>query len=113
MSEGNGQAAVFRLLNLVDKVTGDLDQKTMDQVVAQLDSVISPVSKEDASRLLSLLPESGDPAQGVNWTIMHAIESSPAWPIWDALNQPAHEWFETLEVRLNNAGIFRPADHSK
>jgi hypothetical protein len=102
------QDVITQLLSIVLKVTGNLDQPTMDEVVARLDQITLPVLKADALALLSLLPNDGDPAQGVNWTILHTIEASSEWPIWDALNEPQNEWMETLEIRLNNAGINRP-----
>lgn len=102
------QDVVAKLLGTVDKITSDLDQSTMDQVVALLDRLASPVSSEDAAALLSLLPKDGDPGQGVNWTVLHAIETAPDWPVWSTLNDPENEWMEILEIRLNNGGLTRP-----
>jgi hypothetical protein len=99
------QNVISELRGIVTKVTGNHDQVTMDEVVARLDQIELPVSRDDALALLSLLPEDGDPAQGVNWTILHTIEACSEWPIWEALNEPQNQWMEILEVRLKNAGM--------
>ncbi len=102
------QTAISELLGFVSKVTGNLDQLTIDRVVVKLDQIVLPISRDDALALLSLLPDDGDPAQGLNWTILHGIEACSEWPVWEALNKPQNEWMEILEVRLNNAGTTRP-----
>lgn len=102
------QDVVAKLLGTVEEITGDLEQSVMDQVVALLDRLTSPVSRDDAIALVSLLPKDGDLGQGVNWTVLHAIETAPDWPVWSALNDPENEWMEILEIRLNNGGLTRP-----
>jgi hypothetical protein len=58
--------------------------------------------------LLLLLPDGGDTASGLNWTILHAIEASPVWPLWDTLRSDENEWAKILRRRLANAGIQPP-----
>jgi len=80
----------------------------MARAVTLLDAVTHPVSPTEIQALLSLLPADGDPAQGLNWTILHIIEAAPSWPIWDFLRDDKHEWIETFRFRLKNGGIFPP-----
>ena len=65
-------------------------------------------SIHDVRALLSILPSSGDTAHGLNWTILHAIEAAPSWPLWAALTDTDNEWTATFLVRLKNGGYIQP-----
>jgi len=51
---------------------------------------------EEATALLSLLPPDETTSFGIAWTLVHAIESSPDWPVWDALDD--RTWWRALLV---------------
>jgi hypothetical protein len=102
------QQAVSALLNIAPKLTSDLVGPRMDKAVELLDALSHPLTPDDISALVSLLPPDGDDACGLNWTILHAVEASPDWPIWDLLGEGQSEWIDTFIIRLKNAGIQRP-----
>lgn len=102
------QWAVAELGREVDQLTSDLDQRVIDDAVALLDAIAAPVSRADVEALVRLLPADGDDALGLNWTVLHAIESSPKWPVWELLRDDGNEWIETLRLRLVNSGITPP-----
>jgi len=54
------------------------------------------------------LPKEGDTAFGLNWTILHAVEAAPDWPLWDTLEETDSEWVRIFRQRLANAGIHPP-----
>jgi hypothetical protein len=99
------QQAVSNLQSIAKKLTDELEQSTIEKAASLLDSLSHPLSAEDIAALMTLLPESGDTAFGLNWTILHAIEASPCWPMWDLLEENGSEWVEIFLIRLRNAGI--------
>jgi hypothetical protein len=103
------QDAVNALLAIAPKLTDHLEPHQLEAATSLLDRLSHPLSSDDILGLLSLLPPEGDTAHGLNWTILHAIEAAPAWPIWEALGDREHEWIDLLCVRLANARIAPPA----
>lgn len=99
------QQPVAELLSLTPKLTSALEQSKMDRAVALLDSLSHPLALDDIAALMSLLPSDGDDALEVNWTILHWIEASPLWPVWDLLRENGNEWVDIFRIRLKNAGI--------
>jgi hypothetical protein len=95
---------VADLTKIAPQLTSTLRQDQLDEAVRLLDAMPHPLAREDVAALVSLLPSDGDDACGLNWTILHAIEASPAWPLWELLDDPAHEWIVILRSRLRNAG---------
>ena len=102
------QLAVTQLLSIAPKLTNALEQSKMDQAVALLDSLSHPLTPDDIAALVSLLPADGDDACGLNWTILHSVEASPHWPVWDLLNEHGNEWIDIFRIRLKNAGVLGP-----
>lgn len=43
------------------------------------------LSGEEAAALVNLLPADETTSFGLAWTLVHAIESSPDWAVWPAL----------------------------
>ena len=103
------QDAVRKLCATTKQLTDDLDESQLAIAVRHLDDLVHPLSGDDICALMSMLPEDGDTACGLNWTILHAIEASPVWPIWDLLQNERHEWVDIFRVRLSNAGIAPPS----
>lgn len=102
------QEAVTRLANLRTQLTDDLSQDQLDEATSLIDQLRHPVFGEDIGALVSLLRSEGDTACGLNWAILHAIESSPEWPIWELISDPDHEWHSILWARLRNGGFHPP-----
>jgi hypothetical protein len=98
------QAAVRQLLMVAPMLTDELDEASLKAARELLDELDHPLSKDDVLALLSVLPTTGDTAYGLNWTVVHAIEAAPSWPIWSALASQDNEWAETLRLRLESAG---------
>lgn len=102
------QQAVRDLVALGTVLTDDMPYETLvaaQELVGQLDS---PLNEDDIRALMTVLPADGDTTMGIVWPILHAIEASPAWPIWDVLVDMDHEWISIFVIRLANAGEHRP-----
>lgn len=99
------QQAVSELLSVAPKLTTDMGQAAMNEAVAMLDALIFPLAPDDIAGLMSILPADGDDACGLNWTVLHAIETSQDWPRWDLLTDAANEWVKIFLIRLKNGGI--------
>lgn len=56
---------------------------------------------EEAAALVGLLPPDETTAFGLAWTLVHAIEASPEWPVWDAL--AGEGWWRSV-LRDRTAG---------
>lgn len=69
-----------------------------------IDALPSELFATDITALVALRPAKGDTANGPNWSVLHAIETSSAWPLWDLLDDPDHEWQNILRTRLKNGG---------
>ena len=102
------QDAVSRLCRIVPILSDQLDPAQLDAAVRLLDALVHPLSADDIRALMRLLPSEGDLAHGLNWTILHAIEASPEWPLWDTLQDRESEWVRTFLVRLANDGCHPP-----
>jgi len=63
----------------------------------QLSKVNTPVSDEEAKALVGLFGP--DDCFGLAWTLLHLIESSPGWPLEEALNGLEGEWIDRLRER--------------
>ena len=85
------------------------EQADLDERVALLNEVaLERPSRDEVLALLPLFPADDSTCFGLAWTLLHIIESSPDWPIWDELRAIDGEWAETLTIRLANAGEKRP-----
>ncbi|KRA59316.1 hypothetical protein ASD79_11535 [Caulobacter sp. Root655] len=104
------QDAVKGLLAISNTLSDDLRAEQLDAAVKELDALAAPLSEEDVRALLSLLPQGGDTAFGLNWTVLHAIESALCWPLWDTLQDERSEWTRILRLRLANAGLHPPQE---
>jgi hypothetical protein len=102
------QNAVKQLHDIGGQLTDKLDNRQLAAATSAIDALSHPLSAEDIRALLLLLPDGGDTASGLNWTILHAIEASPVWPLWDTLRSDENEWAKILRRRLANAGIQPP-----
>lgn len=102
------QDVVRQLARLAPTLTDDLDEERLKTAGELLDQLVQPLAEDDIKALLSLLPSSGDTAHGLNWTILHAVEAAPSWPLWSALTDSDNEWTALLLIRLKNGGYIQP-----
>ena len=103
------QDAIKRLHDIGGQLTDKLDVQQLAAATLHIDALTHPLSAEDIRALMLLLPEGGDTASGFNWTLLHAIEASPVWPLWDTLRSDGSEWVRILRGRLANAGMQPPS----
>lgn len=101
------QPAIIAMRRVAPLLTSNLAQEQYDELARIWNDVDQPISEEEVRIFLSMLPADGDDAFGFNWSLLHAIEKSPCWPLWDALNDQ-NEWGRRLRQRLANAGEFPP-----
>ena len=104
------QKAVRELCQISTKLTDDLDAAQLNAATKIIDALIHPLGFDDIRELILLLPQDGDTASGLNWSILHAIEAAPHWPLWDTLEDERNEWVHIFRLRLANGGIFPPAE---
>jgi hypothetical protein len=79
----------------------------LDEAAARLyeeaiDALPVPTGDE-ATALLSIFPPDDSTSFGLAWSILHAVEASPAWPVWDALDD-RNWWVSHLRERCERAG---------
>lgn len=68
-----------------------------------LQSIARPVSDEEARSLVFLFGEDG--CFGLAWSLLHLIETSPGWPLADALINTNNEWVARLQERAVTSGL--------
>lgn len=59
------------------------------------------ISDEEAVTLCKLLGP--DDFYGLAWCVIHSIESTPDWPIPEAIESATDSWQETLKQRIKNS----------
>ncbi len=89
-------------------LSDDASIETVQWVQDTLSSLQTPLQDEEAIGLLGILSRSDDTCYGLNWEILHYIETAPSWPIWAALKNAQGGWAATLKQRLDNAGCLPP-----
>ncbi len=101
-------SSITTLVSLDTTLHDDLDHSVIQTAVDQLDQLPQNLTASEVAALFQLLPDNGDTAFGLNWTILHAIEAQPLWPAWELLDNEQNEWHRILTRRLANARITRP-----
>lgn len=83
--------------------------ETVEWAGELIESFERPAQDEEAVALLELLSRSDETSCfGLNWTIVHFIETAPGWPLWSALNTAKGAWPDTLRIGAINAGRHPP-----
>ena len=83
--------------------------ETVDWAAGQIALFERPAQDDEAIALLKVLTRSDETSCfGLNWTILHFIETAPGWPLWDALRNADGQWADRLRVGLRNAGLHPP-----
>jgi len=90
-------------------LTDNLETEQLAAAIMQTDALAYPLSPGDIRALLRLLPQDGDAAADLNWSVLH--EASPDWPVWDLFDDRNNEWIRVFRLRLANGG-FHPAIRS-
>lgn len=81
----------------------DESQDIADCILEAYDELFSaitpPLSIEEAERLVVLFPPTA--CFGIEWTLLHLIESTPNWPIKSIIDLcPSPEWREQMLKRI-------------
>jgi hypothetical protein len=69
----------------------------LQEVEALLAKVQTPITDDEARALVRLFGP--DDCFGLAWPLLHLIETSPGWPIEDALHGLQGEWIDRLRER--------------
>jgi hypothetical protein len=94
---------IERLLELgrLPNENDDIPDGFLEEYEQLLALIKKPVSREDAAELVKLFPDIS--CFGLEWTILHLIESCEGWPIDEVINScPSAEWKNTLCERVSN-----------
>lgn len=73
------------------------DVVRLEKMQDLLTKIQQPVSDSDARVLVKLF--GSDDCFGLAWTLLHAIETAPGWPLDDALSGVQNEWIQRLRQR--------------
>ena len=102
------QDAIKALCGVSETLTERLGEDQLTAVESHINALVRPLTPDDIRALMQLLPRDGDTAFGLNWSLLHAIEAAPDWPMWDLLDDQTHEWVQTFRIRLANGGFYPP-----
>lgn len=86
-----------------------LDEETASRFVDALNGLPASPTGEEAEALVAILPPDDSAAVGLAWTLLHAVEASPEWPVWSALDD-RNWWVTRLRQRCELGGLARPAE---
>lgn len=84
-----------------------LDEEEACRFVDAIDALQSAPTAEEAVALVSVLPPDDSTSLGLAWSVLHAIEAAPEWPIWSALDD-RNWWVTLLRKRCERAGLAPP-----
>lgn len=65
-----------------------------------IESIERPVTDAEARVLIRIL--GADNCFGLQWPLVHLIETAPNWPLSDCLADSGNEWIATLKQRIEN-----------
>jgi hypothetical protein len=101
---------IARLVSL-GPLPSERDDSVTDAALAQIKELIlaalplRPLSEEEACALAKVFGP--DECYEMAWTLVHMIESTPGWPMWECLpTEP--EWRDIMLTRLRNVGLTPP-----
>lgn len=84
-----------------------LNEEAAQQYVAAIDALPTLPTAEEVLALVGILPPDDSTSFGLAWSILHAIEASPAWPLWSALDDRTW-WITYLRERCERGGLMPP-----
>ena len=95
------QDAVRRLQTLGPvRTENENNERWWRDWVAALDELKAPVTDEEAVALARLFSDCED--RSTYFTLVHAIETAPGWPIAEILNSSGNNWINVLKIRWEN-----------
>jgi hypothetical protein len=71
-----------------------LTEQEVESYAASLRHLPDAPTAAEAAALVGLLPPDETTAFGLAWTLVHSIESSPEWPVWDVLTDDG--WWRSV-----------------
>jgi len=77
------------------------DIEKLEKYQELIGSIEPPVSDEEAKALIGILGP--DECFGLAWTLVHAIESAPGWPLLGSLQGSESEWIIRLRERAERS----------
>lgn len=80
----------------------EADEKLIATYENLLGSISKPVTNEEAKVLVGLFGP--DDCYGLAWTLLHLIETAPAWPLKESIEGNGNEWIERLRLRAERGG---------
>ena len=83
-----------------------IDESAARPYVEAFDALKEIPTAEEAVALVDIFPSDESTALGLAWSLVHAIEASPAWPVWSALDD-RNWWVTYLRERCERAGLQR------
>ncbi len=90
--------ALKNLGRMPDESLENIPINLVEQYEQLLASIEDPISSEEAKELIKLFPEHG--LFGLEWTLLHLIESTPNWPIEELISlNPSKEWRQIMVSR--------------
>jgi hypothetical protein len=93
--------ALHALHSLLSAPCAELDEPRAERYVDAIDALGLPPTAEEAVALLTVFPSDESTSFALAWSILHAIEASPAWPVWSALDR--NWWVTYLRERSERA----------
>ncbi|RPD44696.1 hypothetical protein DNI29_21450 [Hymenobacter sediminis] len=81
------------------------DQDIADGVLEHYEELLHriqpPITRDEAEQLIKLFPATA--CFGLEWTLLHIIESTPDWPILSIIELcPSVEWKQQILDRISN-----------
>lgn len=80
------------------------DPEILERWSALLARLNTPVSDEQSMALCGMFPSDESDSYGLAWGLLHAIETSPGWPVEAAMEHAPRHWQKIMRDRLTAAG---------
>lgn len=85
----------------------DLSEAEASQFADAIDGLPPTPTADEAVALASILPPDDSTSFGLAWSLLHAIEAAPEWPVWTAMDD-RNWWVTLLRQRCERADLARP-----
>ena len=84
-----------------DAILADPDGDALLKKYENLITSIKPPVTDAEARVLVWIFSPGD-CFGLDWSLVHLIETAPNWPLSDCLETGCNEWVALLKQRIEN-----------
>jgi hypothetical protein len=88
----------------------DCPEDVLSRVAAGIDSIVRPISTEEARMLLPLFARGAeDTLYGLMWSLLHLVETAPGWPPGELFEYKYGDfpWIDLLIERVQSGGLDR------